>query len=78
MLQTVEAVLQPDGALKFLEPVHVASAQRVLVTLTEPLDEARNTTLASEAALAKDWLRDEEEAAWAHLQPVAGKQAPQP
>jgi hypothetical protein len=27
------------------------------------------TTLLSEPALAEDWLKAEEEAAWAHLQP---------
>ncbi|MCU0919833.1 MAG: hypothetical protein MUF08_08410 [Burkholderiaceae bacterium] len=72
MLNTVEAVLQPDGALRFLEPVHPSGAQRVLVTFTQPLDEAHDGARASEAALAADWLRDEEDAAWAHLQPGDG------
>ena len=72
MLNTVEAVLQPDGALRFLEPVRLASAQRVLVTFTQPLDEAHDGARVSQAALAADWLREEEDAAWAHLQPGAG------
>lgn len=72
MLHTVEAVLQPDGALQFLEPVRLATAQRVLVTFTQPSDEAHEGAQASEAALAVDWLRDEEDAAWAHLQPRSG------
>ncbi len=70
MLTTLEAVLQPDGALKFLEPVHLDKPQRVLVIFTSPADEALSGLALSEAALATDWLRDEEDAAWAHLQPV--------
>jgi hypothetical protein len=75
MLTTVEAVLQPDGALRFLEPVHLTAAQRVLVTFTEPVDEALDGARASEASLAADWLCDEEDAAWAHLQPGAERPA---
>lgn len=77
MLTTVEAVLQPDGALRFLEPVHLSTAQRVLVTFTEPVDEALDSARASEASLGTDWLGDEEEAAWAHLQAGAAPLAPQ-
>jgi hypothetical protein len=68
MLTTVEAVLQADGALRFLEPVHLAGSQRVLVTFTQPLDEAVSGAALSQHSLAADWLRDEEDAAWAHLQ----------
>ncbi len=71
MLHTVEAVLQADGALRFLEPVRLTEPQRVLVTFTRPLDEAIDGAAASQASLAVDWLRDEEDAAWAHLQPSA-------
>lgn len=70
MLHTVEAVLQADGALRFLEPVRLTEPQRVLVTFTRPLDEAVDGAAASQASLAVDWLRDEEDAAWAHLQPL--------
>lgn len=69
MLTTVEAVLQPDGELRLLEPVHLTEPRRVLVTFTQPLDEAAEGTVLSERALAEDWLREEEDAAWAHLQP---------
>lgn len=69
MLTTVEAVLGADGALRFLEPVQLVHAQRVLVTFTEPMDETADGARLSESSLATDWLRDEEDAAWAHLQP---------
>ena len=45
--------------------------RRVLVTFTDetPLgDTALCGASLSEPTLAKDWLREEEEAAWAHLQ----------
>ena len=75
MLQTYEAVLQPNGSLQFLDlpAMPTRTPQRVLVTFTdEPI--ALDTTLCgatlSEAALAQDWTRVEEDAAWAHLQPT--------
>ena len=77
MLTTVEAVLQPDGELRLLEPVHLTEPRRVLVTFTQPLDEAADGAALSERALAEDWLREEEDAAWAHLQvpPVSAARA---
>ncbi len=71
MFTTVEAVLQADGALRFLEPVHLLGPQRVLVTFTEHQDEASGGALLSEPSLAADWLREEEDVAWAHLQSAA-------
>ena len=68
MINTVEAVLQTNGALEFLEPVHLAAAQRVLVTFTGAHDEALSGAQLSQASLATDWLCAEEDAAWAHLQ----------
>uniref|UniRef100_E6PN41 Uncharacterized protein n=1 Tax=mine drainage metagenome TaxID=410659 RepID=E6PN41_9ZZZZ len=38
-----------------------------MTLLTPPANEA---ALLSEAVLAEDWLKPEEDAAWAHLQPV--------
>lgn len=78
MLHTLEAVPQPAGAVRFLEPVHLASSQRVLVIFTQPSDEAHEGARTSEPALAADWLRDEEDEAWAHLQPGAGAGGPMP
>lgn len=74
MLYTYEAVLQPNGQLQFFDLPHsvVNLPRRVLVTFTSeaPLsDTALCGASLSEPALAQDWLREEEEAAWAHLQP---------
>ncbi len=71
MLTTVEAVLQADGALHFLEPVHITGSQRVLVTFTQTSEEAASGASLSERSLRADWLSEDEDAAWAHLQPRA-------
>lgn len=70
MLHTIAAELMPDGSIRFLEPLPEKANRplRVLVTFTEPTDEALSGLALSAPALAEDWLRDEEDAAWAHLQ----------
>lgn len=69
MLRTIEAVVGADGQVHLLEDVSLSGPRRALVTLLdEPADEESNVTaLLSEAALS-DWNREEEDAAWAHLQ----------
>lgn len=73
MLQTVEAVIDETGNVRLLEPLHLSSMHRALVTI---LDEAHSiarpeTALLSEPALGADWNRPEEDAAWSHLQRVS-------
>lgn len=70
MIQTVEAVVDADGRIRLLGEVHVSGPRRALVTiLEEPAAVPGETALLAEAALAEDWSRPEEDAAWAHLQP---------
>lgn len=66
MLHTVEAVIDLKGHIQWLEKVQLHAPQRVLITLLDPVTD--EPLALSEPALA-DWLADEEEAAWAHLQP---------
>jgi hypothetical protein len=70
MLQTLEAVIDESGAVRLLEKVRLPSACRALVTILEdqPPVHALESALLSGAALAWDWNRPEEDAAWAHLQ----------
>jgi len=66
---TVEAVIDENGNVKILQPVLLQSARRaLLVVLDEPALTVAETALLSEAALAEDWLRPEEDEAWAYLQ----------
>ena len=49
--------------------MRLPAPRRALVTIMEEAPSINDTTLLSEAALAEDWNRPEEDAAWAHLQP---------
>ena len=70
MIRTVEAVVDEKGNVKLLEPVRLPSGRRALVTILEdrPAVWVEETALLSEPALAEDWNRPEEDAAWSHLQ----------
>ena len=69
MLKAVEATIARDGQVLLREPLRLAHPCRAIVTI---LDEPRvpETALLSEEALARDWDRPEEDAAWSHLQSV--------
>jgi hypothetical protein len=73
MLQTVEAVIDKQGNIRLLSPVHLPAERRALVTILEeePVASISETALLSEPALAEDWNRPEEDAAWSHLQQVS-------
>jgi hypothetical protein len=70
MIRTVEAVIDEQGNVRLLEPVHILSSRRALVTILEErqVTHAPETALLSEAALSDDWNRPEEDEAWSHLQ----------
>ena len=70
MIKTVEAVIDEQGHVRLLEPVVVPRTQRALETILEeePASDLHEIARLSEAALAEDWNRPEEEAAWSHLQ----------
>ena len=70
MIQTVEAVVDANGQVRLLGPVQVPSPRRALVTvLDEPAVMPGEAALLAEPALAVDWTRPAEDAAWSHLQP---------
>ena len=70
MIRTVEAVVDQHGNVQLLEAVQVSVPRRALVTILDegPTPCADETALLSEAALAEDWNRPEEDVAWSHLQ----------
>ena len=69
MIQTVEAVVDPNGHVRLLGELSVNEPRRALVTvLDEPALLADESELLSEPALSVDWSRPEEDAAWSHLQ----------
>ena len=72
MIRTLEAVIDEHGTVRLLEEIHLPGSRRALVTVLEdtPARHPAETALLSEAALAEDWNRPEEDAAWSHLQPA--------
>ena len=72
MLKAVEAIVEQDGTVRLAEPVDLGACRHALVILLGEVSGASiagEAALLSEPALAEDWNRPEEEAAWAHLQP---------
>ena len=69
MLQTIEGIIDQNGKLTLLEPIKLPTSRRALITILneEPSDDETNLALLSEAALARDWGRPEEDKAWSHL-----------
>lgn len=71
MIQTVEAVIDAAGRVQLLGELQIAGPRRALVTvLDEPAAVPGEAALLAEAALAVDWNRPEEDAAWSHLPPA--------
>jgi hypothetical protein len=70
MLQTIEAMVDETGNVRLLEPLHLSSVHRALVTILDDTHRvvSAETALLSEPALAADWNRPEEDVAWSHLQ----------
>jgi hypothetical protein len=69
MIKTVEAIIDEQGTVRLLEPVQLASTRRALVTILKdaPIVSSEETARLSEPALAEDWNRPEEDAAWLQL-----------
>ncbi len=72
MIRTVEAVIDEQNNVRLLEPVQLPAPRRAFVIiLDEPAFDIPETALLSEPALAADWNRPEEDAAWSYLQQAA-------
>ena len=72
MMRTIEAMIDEQGNVHLLEPVHLPAMRRALVTILEDrVGHTSDSSLLSEPALAQDWNRPEEEQAWSHLQPAS-------
>ena len=70
MPTTIEAIIDKDGGVRLLEVIPMSGPRRALVVILdeEPSSIPNEPTLLSEAALAEDWNRPEEDAAWSYLQ----------
>ena len=70
MIQSVEAIIDPEGNVHLLESVKLSTSKKAIVTILEenPIISISETALLSQASLAEDWLKTEEDEAWSHLQ----------
>jgi len=65
MFTTIEAEIDEKGQIRPKEPIVLTPGSRVLIVVLDP--DGLETPLLSEPALATDWQRPEEDAAWSHL-----------
>jgi hypothetical protein len=70
MVQTVEAMIDAQGHVQLFAPIPPGKPRRAFVTILEevPQEGLNEVALLSEPALAEDWNRPEEDAAWSYLQ----------
>lgn len=66
-METVPAEIDEHGNVKLLAMPSSSSKRRAVVTILDEEDSFSETALLSEAVLAEDWNRPEEEDAWSHL-----------
>ena len=67
MMHAVEAIIDEAGTVRLKERVHLRRPCRAIVTILDE-DSALEAACLSEASLAVDWNRPEEDEAWFHLQ----------
>lgn len=72
MIRKIEAVVDEQGTVRLKETVRLVAPRRAVVTIfdEDKVAEVDESALLSEPALARDWNRPEEDAAWSHLQPA--------
>jgi hypothetical protein len=72
MIRKIEAVIDEQGTVRLKETVRPVAPRRAVVTIFDEdrAAEIGESALLSEPALARDWNRPEENAAWSHLQPA--------
>ena len=70
MRQTIEATIDEQGNVQLLQSIQLSKPRRAYVTILADEQDSPETALLSEAALAEDWDRPEEDAAWSYLHPA--------
>ncbi len=71
-MHTIEAIIDEQGTVQLREYVALSVPRRALVIILdeEPQPYPNEMALLSQEALAADWNRPEEDAAWLPLQQV--------
>ncbi len=68
MFQAIEAEIDRDGKVHLKESIRLKDKHRALVIILDESESLDESALLSEAALAKDWNRPEEDEAWQAFQ----------
>jgi len=68
VLRSIEVTIEKDGTVRLPQKVKLPERRRAILTILDEPMLVSETALLSEAALAEDWERPEEDEAWAHLQ----------
>jgi len=69
MENVFEAIVEQDGRIRLRSPVHLETGAKVFVSIPQGARDSAVCGLAlSEGSLSEDWLKIEEDEAWAHLQ----------
>jgi len=68
LLRSFEVIIGRDGIVRLPKRIKLPASRRAILTILGEPASIAETALLSEAALAEDWNRPEEDKAWAHLQ----------
>jgi len=68
VLRSIEVTIEKDGTVRLPMKVKFPEHRRAILTILDEPTLVTETALLSEAALAEDWDRPEEDEAWAYLQ----------
>ncbi len=68
MIQTLEAIVDTSSKVNLLTEIRLKESRQAIVTILDEKPTVSETALLSEKALAEDWLREEEDEAWAYIQ----------
>jgi hypothetical protein len=68
VLRSIEVTVEKDGTVRLPKRMRLPARRRAILTILDEPIPVSETALLSEAALAEDWNRPEEDEAWAHLQ----------
>ena len=70
VLRSLEVTIEKDGKVRLHKKIKLPEPRRAILTILNEPALIEETALLSEAVLAMDWNRPEEDIAWAHLQSV--------
>jgi hypothetical protein len=68
VLRSIEVTIEKNGTVRLPKKMKLPAQRRAILTILDEPTLVAETALLSEAALAQDWERPEEDKAWAYLQ----------